>query len=476
MNNWKPWRIAALDLVNPVTNINLSILELISDQFATSILDQLPASEIEMLHVYDDFTALNGAAGVTYVDKMNRNTSAGNPWKKSKKYFLVAIAPRGQNLEPVEATPEIMTRVNEMINRYSMGERVHPNFCAHLKDEPVTFEKQKMGKTRVFSGAPFDWSLVVRKYFLSSIRVIQRNRFIFEAAPGTICQSSEWGDIYTYLTTFGENQIVAGDYKAYDKRMPPAFILAAFNILMKVCAASNNFDDEDLMVMKGIAEDTAYPLTDFNGDLIEFYGSNPSGHPLTVIINSIVNSLYMRYVYFVMNPDREALSFQNNVKLMTYGDDNIMGVSTDTPWFNHTTIQQTLARMNITYTMPDKVSESVPYISINNASFLKRTWVFEESFGNYACPLEHESIEKMLMVWTRSKTICWEEQCVSVLSSAAREYFFYGVKTYEKRVHLLTQLMENLDIMLYMQYDKHGNNVTFPSYDSLVEQFQKAGH
>lgn len=476
MAGWKPWRIAALDLVNPVVDIDHSVLKVITKQFSQTILNQLAKDDLNMLKVYDDFTALNGAAGVTYVDKMNRNTSAGNPWKKSKKFFLTAIAPRGENLEPVEASPEIMDRMHEIINRYKNGERVHPNFCAHLKDEPVTHAKREIGKTRVFSGAPFDWSLVMRKYFLSSIRVIQRNRFIFEAAPGTICQSSEWGDIYKYLTTFGENQIVAGDYKAYDKRMPPAFILAAFDIMISICIESKNFDEEDIRIMRGIAEDTAYPLTDFNGDLVEFYGSNPSGHPLTVIVNSLVNSLYMRYVYYTMNPKKEVLSFIDNVKLMTYGDDNIMGVSPETPWFNHTTIQKSLSTMGITYTMADKTSESVPYIPISTASFLKRTWRFDDELKAYLCPLEHESIEKSLMVWTRSKTICWEEQAIAVISSAAREYFFYGRKAYLSRIELLKELIKTMDIENYLMFDKHGNSITFPRYDELVEQFEAAGH
>lgn len=476
MGGWKPWRIAALDLVNPVVDIDLNTLNIITEQFTETILKQLPQEELDLLSVYDDFTALNGAAGITYVDKMNRNTSAGNPWKKSKKFFLTAIAPEGDNLDPVEASPEILERMKEIIEKYKNGERAHPNFCAHLKDEPVTFAKQKVGKTRVFSGAPFDWSLVVRKYFLSSIRVIQRNKFIFEAAPGTICQSHEWGDIYRYLTTFGTDRIVAGDYKAYDKRMPPAFIIAAFKIMISICKKTGKFDEEDVMIMQGIAEDTAYPLTDFNGDLVEFYGSNPSGHPLTVIINSLVNSLYLRYVYYMMNPKSEVLTFCDNVKLMTYGDDNIMGVSPNVPWFNHTTIQENLSTMGITYTMADKISESVPYIDIKDSSFLKRTWRFNPELEEYLCPLEHESIEKSMMVWTRSKTVCWEEQCLSIVSSAIREYFFYGRSVYEKRSKLLQELINHLNINEYVMYDKNGQSITFPTFDALCEQFRKAGH
>ena len=169
--------------------------------------------------VYDNFTAINGCAGVSYVDKMNRNTSAGFPWRRSKKYLLTAIDPVGQNLNPVKAHDEVMKRVDEMISRYSKGEMVHPVFTAAFKDEPVTFEKARTHATRVFMGAPFDWSIVVRKYCLSFIRLVQSNRMIFECGAGTIAQSDEWHNYRVWLGEFGESKIVAGDYSKFDKGM-----------------------------------------------------------------------------------------------------------------------------------------------------------------------------------------------------------------------------------------------------------------
>lgn len=118
----------------------------------------------------------------------------------------------------------------------------------------------------------------------------------------------------------------------------------------------------------------------------------------------------------------------------------------------------------------------MPYIPISTASFLKRTWKFDEELKEYLCPLEHESIEKSLMVWTRSKTICWEEQAIAVISSAAREYFFYGRKAYQKRSELLKELVTSLGIENYLLFDRNGNSITFPTFDSLVEQFRAAGH
>lgn len=425
MSSYKSWRIAALEMVKPVTLMNQNILDVCGQDYLDTLIEGLSPKDLQTLEIYDDFTAINGSPGVSYVDSVSRNTSSGNPWKKSKKYFLTAIAAQHGCSDPVAVDEEIMSRVRTMEQSSREGIRCHPNFCAHLKDEPVSFAKKAEGKTRVFAGAPFDFTILMRKYYLSFVRLAQNNKILFEAAPGAVAQSCEWGDFYDHLTYHGKNQIVAGDYKAFDKKMPPAIILKAFEIIAELCKLSGNFDKEDLIVLRTIAYDVAFPTMDFNGDLVQFFGSNPSGHPLTVTINSLVNSLYVRYCYLVQNPKQEILSFRMNVKLLTYGDDNIMGVSKAIPWFNHTTIQKALADIGVGYTMAEKTAESVPYISIEEASFLKRTWVFDKDIDAYLCPLDHASIDKMLTMWVSSKTISQEEQAIAYVKCDQRVLFLW---------------------------------------------------
>jgi len=466
MKGWQPWRIAALDMVNPVNMIDKDILNTCKKSYLRDILNHLPQEAFEEIFVYDDFTSVNGYAGLKYVDAVPRGTSAGNPWKQSKRAFLNTVPGDVQAPDAVMPNDEIMQRVRDIEKRYIDGERCMPNFCAHLKDEPIKFAKIEEGKTRVFTGAPFDWSLVVRKYLLSCVRCMQKHKYVFECAPGTNCQSTEWNDMYRYLTHFSTERIVAGDYKAYDKRMPPSIILAAFEILFDICKRSGYTDDE-LKVVWGIAEDTAFPLIDFNGDLIEFYGSNPSGHPLTVIINSLANSLYMRYAYYVTNPKKECYTFKENVKLMTYGDDNIMNVSKHIDFFHHTSIQQSLKDIGITYTMADKEAESVPFINIENANFLKRQWKFEASMGVMLCPLEMDSILKSLMITVKSKSIPFEAQCMAIVSSAMNEAFYHGKDTFFKFDALLKEIVSENNLSSWVE--EH----TFPTWHEIESRFWK---
>jgi hypothetical protein len=290
------------------------------------------------------------------------------------------------------------------------------------------------------------------------------NKFIFEAGPGTVCQSPEWGEIYNYLVEHGHDQIIGGDYGKFDKRMAAIFVLAAFEIIQNIYKAAG-FTDEEVREICCIGHDTAFPLTDFNGDLMEFFGTNPSGHPLTVIINSLVNSLYMRYVYYMLNPEKECTSFKDNVNLMTYGDDNIMGVSKECPWFFHGALQSELAKIGVEYTMADKTAESVPYIHIQTATFLRRSWRWDEDVGAFTCPLEEESIHKSLTVWVPSKSITPEEQMVAVISSANSEFFFYGREVFEKHHQFFKQILEQEP---YKHWVKTG---TLPGWSVLHERF-----
>lgn len=466
MCGWEPWRIALLDMTRPVCNLNNKILGECVKSFGDDILSRLSKESLSQVFVYDDCTAINGAAGVLYVDKMNRSTSAGNPFKCSKKYFLTQIAPIGDLQDPVEVSPEIMERVREFEEKYKQGERCFPNFCAHLKDEATSFKKIETKKTRVFTGAPFDWSIVVRKYMLSLIKLIQSNRFIFESAPGTIAQSLEWNEIKDYLCHFGEDKLIAGDYGKFDKRMPSTVILAAFDILKRICKAAG-YSETELTVVQGIAEDTAFPLVDFNGDLIEFYGSNPSGHPLTVIINGLANALYMRYCYAVLHPNKSAVDFKKKVNLITYGDDNAMGVDDTVPWFNHTSIQKVLADIDIVYTMADKEAASIPYINIKDVSFLKRTWRFEKELGTFVCPLDHDSINKMLTKCVKSKTISEQHQSMAIIETALREYFWYGKEVFDNKRLMFADVIEECDLQHYV------SKSTLPVWEELIADFKQ---
>jgi hypothetical protein len=467
VSGWEPWRKNIIEMVKPNVSHDKMILEKCVNSFVNDVLHELEPGWEKQLVFLSRRASVNGIPKVKFIDRINCSSSMGFPWRTSKKGFLVADVDE-KYPEGVDFGPEVWDRVDVILSQYSRGQRSFPVYVGCPKDEPTLLRKCKEKKTRIFTASPVDWSTVVRSRLLPITRLIQMNPFIFEAGPGTVCQSSKWTDFYTYLTIFGVKNMIAGDFGKFDKRMTSDFVLAAFRFLALIYRAAG-FGPEEILEILCIGEDTAFPIVDMNGDLIEFFGTNPSGHPLTVIINSIVNCLYMRYCYYVNNPNSECDSFKKNVHLMTYGDDNIMNVSSEiSGWFNHTVLVTTLATIGVEYTMADKDSESVPLIHIDDCSFLKRKWVYSEELDNMMCPLDINSIHKSLTVWLPSKTINRYEQMVSVIESANSELFFHGREVFERYHGIFKEILKTYPYASYVREN------TLPDWDYLKERYRCA--
>lgn len=496
MKGWEPLRNALVDIVKKPMLADVDIVRQVARDKVCDVLHNIPVGELKLIQKYDLFTAVNGAAGVAYVDKLNRNTSAGFPFNTRKSKFMVDLGPQDGLSNPVEFTEEILDRIKWMVSQYKAGKMANPVFQACLKDEALPFEKIHAKKTRVFTGGPVDFTVVGRMYLLSFIRLVQRNRYPFSCAVGTVAQGVGWHELRAFLVQHGEDRIVAGDYSRFDRSVEPAWQTAAWYVIKAIVLLSRAYalgvvteeeivgvtpltldalldkvlesDSDELQefvkVLEGIQADTVHPLVNFFGDLVRFFGIVPSGHFLTVVLNSIINELYLRYAYVVIRPDN-VVPFLKVVALMTYGDDNIFGVHKSIPWYNHSTISQALAEIGLVYTMADKHAETRPYIHIDEASFLKRKFVFQEEFGHYVCPLDPSSIGKMLTVWTYSKTLCPGAQAEAVMSTAAREYAWYGRQEFERRVAQLKEVVLDCNLEPYIKPS------TFPSFDSLVEAF-----
>jgi hypothetical protein len=463
MKGYRAVHIALKAMVQKQNLFREDIMNYCCDNYLDYIFSQL--NQDDLVAVRNPVTlkvALNGMPGVKFIDSMNFKSSAGFPRNKSKSYYVTRLAADDTWQHPVTISDEIKSEVNQIWFDMTNGVRAAPVFMQHLKDEALPVAKVKSGKARVFMGGPFAWSICVRMLFLPFIRLMQRHKFVFEGAPGTNATSIEWTRLHQYLVRFGDHRMIAGDFKSFDKSMGSMVILKAFGIILEISARAG-MTTKYLVAMQSVAEDTAFAFANFNGDFMQFCGSNPSGHPLTVIINCLVNSLYMRYCYFVNNPNKELKSFKDNVVLMTYGDDNVMGSNAD--WFNHCSIAATLQSVGIGYTMADKVSESVPFVHLSQVSFLKRNFVYNEEVDAVFAPLEEDSIWKSLMIWIPSKDECPQRQAVDIVRSAVQEWFFYGRERYEREVLFLRKMVHDVGLWPYVDYG------IFPTWDCLKNRF-----
>lgn len=471
MTGWKLWRNAALPIVTQAHAVEEHVLKVCAQAYRDDVLKGLSEEDLaDLKGPISMMVAVNGVPGFRYLDAMKRGTSAGFPWNKSKRNVLKQVAIAGWN-DAVVPSREVLDRAAEMIERYKRGVRCSPVFMAHKKDEPLGYTKVINEKTRIMYGAPFDWSIVVRMYYMPFIWVMMRNKFLFEAMPGLVAQCSEWEELYQHLTQFGDKCMIAGDYEKYDKNMCAVIILLAFGVIIDLAKVAGATEETQL-IMWGIAEDTAFAFVVFNGDLVQFFGSNPSGHPLTVVINCIVGSLYMRFAFVKLSPEDLPIrtiveGFKKNVALATYGDDMVAGSRVQ--WFNHTAIVDILKSIGIGYTMADKVAESIPFIPMEDVTFLKRRWRFEPTLGAHVCPLDEDSIHKMLTTWIPSDSVSPEEQAQDVIATSVREYFWYGRDVFEEKRRILGEIFYAACPAVYAKAS------TFPTWEDCCAAWRNEG-
>jgi hypothetical protein len=242
--------------------------------------------------------------------------------------------------------------------------------------------------------------------------------------------------------------------------MPAQVTIAAFDILIDIAEKCDGYTTEDIHLMKMVVHEVVYPVMAYNGDLIQLFGTNPSGQNLTVIINSLVNSLLLRSCFFTIYPEKD---FKENCSFLTYGDDVIGTVSAQCGKFTHITYAEWLAEHDMKFTMPDKESAPMHYMTENDVDFLKRRCVFNEDLGQKVGLLSEDSIFKRLHAHLLSKELTLSMHSAQNIESSLHDWFYYGRDVFEDRrskLRLVAQKceIEHLCPALEVSYDKRVNH------------------
>lgn len=465
MNHWQhPQRDLNL-IAHPKGNFNPIIWQCAVDDLKRTFhrsMDKI--GRLDEVHVYDMDTAVNGKVGMAMVDKVNMNASMGWPINSPKNKVWKNVEDDESNpyrvYEPDSATLGLCEKIEDSLKS---GHRYNTIFRAQLKDEATKLTKKKV---RVFAGGEAAFLLVVRKYFLSSVRYMQQNWLDFECAVGINAYGPQWSQLSEYLLKHGNGRVIAGDYSAYDKRCTSEALMSAFDVLLEIPRRAG-YDDEDLEIMRGCATEISFPIYEWFGAMVQAYGSNPSGHPLTVIINNIMNSLYIRYAYF-SHFGKFAKPFSDHVALMCYGDDNIMGVSAQAQTFTHTVISKELAKSGIVYTDEDKTGKEVFFRKLEQCSFLKRGFRYSEDLKEWVGPIEVRSIAKSLHCRMSDSVETPEVLAIMSLNKANNEEFFlWGREIHEQRRKEMINVAKAHNLQ---------DAVDLRTYDNLVEEYHARWH
>jgi hypothetical protein len=401
---------------------------------------------------------VSGIIGVRFIDPMNFSSSPGFPLSGSKHPLLVELNAEDypEIGRPRTFIPEVWEEFEKIVAILREGERCYMIWKSCLKDEPTKLTKDKV---RVFQSAPLVLQLIVRMYFLPIVRIIQMNPILYECAVGVNAEGLEWEELWEAAMSKGKDRVLAGDYSKYDVRMPAQVTIAAFDILIDIAEKCDGYTEEDIHLMRMVVNEIVYPVMAYNGELIQLFGTNPSGQNLTVIINSLVNSLLLRSCFFTKYPEKD---FKENCSFLTYGDDVIGTVDESCNKFTHITYAEWLAEHDMKFTMPDKESTPTHYMTEKDVDFLKRSCVFNEDLGRKVGLLSEDSIFKRLHSHLLSKELTLEMHSAQNIESSLHDWFYYGRDVFEDRRDKLRRVAQDCEIehlcpALNVSYDKRVN-------------------
>lgn len=345
--------------------------------------------------------AVCGIVGVDYCDAIDRTTSPGYPWVLEKPSgFPGKTWWFGREGDVDISTPQakkVQGKVEEIIENAKKGIRMFHPYVDFPKDERRPIAKADAMKTRSISGCPLDYAIAVRMFFLDFSIFLMANRMSTKSCVGINPRSVEWDVLSRLLNRF--RKLVAGDFAGFDKKQIAEFLWALLDIINKW------YDDgkTNALVRRVLWSDVVNSIHLFDGDFVQWTKSLPSGHPLTVIINSIIHEMYVQYCYVLLHPlHLHGLQFFHDfVEIQTYGDDGVYSISdVIIDWFNQVTISKAMASFGLTYTDENKSTNPLPFRSLSEVTFLKRGFRLDSGLGRYVAPLSLDTIMEM-PYWTK---------------------------------------------------------------------------
>jgi len=382
--------------------------------------------------------ALAGVSDDIYSNPLNRSSSPGYPWIKTrvgKGKMKWTSDPQGEYKMHEELEKALIDRENMALN----NERYPTIWIDTLKDERRPLEKVKVGKTRVFAAGPMDYVVAARKYYLGFCAHVAENRINNEIAVGINPYSFDWTHLARHLKKFGLH-VVAGDFGNFDGTL-------ILQILDEIGKAINEWygDGEENQQIRAILWKELINSIHIEGDNIYFWThGHPSGHPLTAILNSLYNSVVCRIVFILcarkVGKIVNMKDFNENVSMISYGDDNVLNISERVVgWFNQHTMTETFSEIGMEYTdeLKSSATDAKAFRTLDEVSFLKRKFRYDQERSIYTAPLEYGVCMEMVN-WIRGE-LDPEEACGVNCQTSAMELSLHGREIFEKSTKLIKQ-------------------------------------
>jgi len=305
-----------------------------------------------------------------------------------------------------------------------------------LKDERRPLEKADQGNTRIISNGPMHFNILFRMYFMSALAFLRHNRVFNGIAVGINVWDREWDHLARWLQA-NSTRFIDGDFKNFDGTLMDQFMWKIFWIL------DSMYDDACHTIRYNLWYQVVYAIRVCRGTVYQCTHSLPSGFVATAEVNSLFVNLVFRCAYLILAgvkcpEERSMRSFNENVRMVAYGDDNVLSIKPKIiSWFNMESLVSVMKTFGMEYTAADKSSVIVNNKSLSEISFLKRGFKRVDSlFGDtsvFLCPAELSTRLEMLN-WTRKRPFDSNPEESDVVSEVIKEIAMHGKAVYDEYV------------------------------------------
>jgi len=385
--------------------------------------------------------AVLGISPYGELKSITRSTSAGFPYncdplisKQKKRYFFGD----GDDFDFSNDNAQQLKRtVLGQMNMLSHGITPDWVFVDTLKDELRDQEKVDSGKTRMISIAPIELVIVSRMIFghlmAHSTKTRIRNGFATGVNP---YDPTEWRAIIEHLAEVRPSRkdvkVGAGDFSGFDASEHPYLLNEVFESLDEFYRVE--YHD---YTISSFARSITNSTHMFQNNFYSWFGSMPSGHPLTTFINNIFNISSFRYCFGVLYPE---LKFDDHVRIIVQGDDNLWSVSQRyESSFTEPVVASIMKQLGLSYTSDTKGEFSGKWRDISEVQFLKRKFVHfhTDLFPDlWIAPLALDTLVNMPM-WKEYDIIC------DILNVLEIEWALHGKLAYDTNfVHLVSKFRD----------------------------------
>lgn len=411
--------------------------------------------------ILSEYEVLNGTRDGTFPG-LNLHTSAGMPQRtyapgSPGKFAFFQHNPEGEvEWRDTEAAMKFKQDYEFYEETLLKGEIPFVMLQEQLKDETLKLSKISMAKTRTFEVFPGPLALLYRKYFGAFNAAMQADCVNSPISVGINAHSVAWARLYHRLNKFGGN-VIAGDYVAWDKRLTGQAIIRAGEQTNRWYSLDKDISPEDLARDNRVRELLVIMLVHsyvvIQNYLFETHQGLPSGVPITSILNSEANWLYLLDAIFSILEEKGVMQnilpedINDHLELALYGDDHIIALSHELQ--EHITfqdVQKHFRGRRVGYTDAVKSAESTfLFEDLTEVSFLKRRFVPSGATRVYA-PLDKSSVEDQLNWINTNKSMNDFEALGQCFNGFQIESHLHGREYFEdlnKRLRSALEACEN---------------------------------